>query len=298
MNYVIIKENISIIVWFGYLLEIRFIKCELIRGGYYVKQKKNKLIMCGCVIFLSFLLNFQVKSLDQINQRLENVYQKRYPSYLLVNELRQSTFVLMLHTRHYIEKNDPRYEQYYHDIIAIRAGEKPRPKEYEGVYWQYGIVEQASLHSAGQQVSLHALIEANHFSLEELRLLQKAEKLADELTITEQIAIDASNGVISVDNQKKLLIGETSKDFSARIINDDSYEQLKQTFVTMLNQIITLLDEQTDARVEQVRYQRELIVMTIMLTMVLIGVNIFVIIASFFKRWRRVGKHARREIKS
>lgn len=263
-----------------------------------MKQKKNKLIMWGCVIFLSFLLNFQVKSLHQINQRLENVYQERYPSYLLVNELRQSTFALMLHTRHYIEKNDPRYEQYYHDIIAIRAGEKPRPKEDEGGYWQYGIVEEASLHSTGKQVSLHALIEANHFSLEELKLLQRAEKLADELVITEQIAIDASNGVISVDNQRKLLIGETNKDFSARIINDDTYEQLKQTFVTMLNQIITLLNEQTDARVEQVRYQRELIVMTIMLTMLLIGINICVIIANFFKRWRRVGKHARREIKS
>jgi hypothetical protein len=203
----------------------------------------------------------------------------------------------MLHTRHYIEKHDPKYERYYHDIIAIRAGKKSRPKEHEGAYWQYGIVDQASLR-AGEQVPLHALIEANHFSLEELKLLQKAEKLADELNITEQIAIDASNGIISADNQRKLLIGETSKEFSARIINDDAYEQLKQTFVKMLNEIVTLVDERTNARMEQVLYQKDVILMTIVFTVVLIGFNIFVITSYFFKRWSRVGKHARRAIKS
>jgi len=260
--------------------------------------KQNKIIMWVCFIFLVCLLTFQVKWFYQINQRVENIYQERYPSYLLVNELRQSTFSLMLHSRHYIEKHDPKYEQYYHDIVAIRAGEKTRPKEHEGVYWQYGIVDQASLHSAGERVSLHALIEANHFSLEELKLLQKAEKLADELVSTEQVAIDASNGIISADNRQKLLIGETSKDFSVRIINDDVYEQLKQTFVTMLNEIVTLLDERTNARMEQVLYQKDVIVMTIVFTVVLIGFNIFVIIASFFKRRSRVGKHAKRAIKS
>jgi len=263
-----------------------------------VKQKKNTIIMWVCFIFLICLLTFQVKWLYQINQRLENIYQERYPSYLLVNELRQSTFSLMLHTRHYVEKHDPKYEQYHHDIVAIRAGEKSRPKEREGGYWQYGIVDQASLHSAGEQVSLHALIEANHFSLEELNLLRKAEKLADELALTEQIAIEASNGIISADNQQKLLIGETSKDFSARIINDDAYEQLKQTFVKMLNEIITLLDERTNARMEQVLYQKDVIVMTVAFTVALIGFNIFVIIASFFKRWSRIGKYAKRASKS
>ena len=248
-------------------------------------------------IFLLCLLTFQVKWLYQINQRLENIYQERYPSYLLVNELRQSTFSLMLHTRHYIEKHDHKYEQYHDDIVATRAGEKSRPKEHEGTYWQYGIVAQTCLR-AGERVSLHVLIEANHFSLEELKLLQKAEKLADELVLTEQIAIDASNGIISADNQQKLLIGETSKDFSARIINDDAYEQLKQTFVTMLNEIVTLLDERTNARMEQVLYQKDVIVMTIVFTVVLIGFNIFVILSYFLKRWSRVGKHARRAIKS
>jgi len=260
--------------------------------------KQNKIVMWVCFIFLLCLLTFQVKWFYQINQRLANIYQERYPSYLVVNELRQSTFSLMLHTRHYIEKHDQKYEQYYHDIVAIRAGEKPRPKEHEGVYWQYGIVDQASLHSAGEQVSLHALIEANHFSVEELKLLHKAEKLAEQLAVTEQIAIDASRGIISVDNQQKLFIGETSKDFSARIINDDAYEQLKQTFVTILNEIVTLLDERTNARMEQVLYQKDVIVMTIIFTFFLIGFNIFVIITSFFKRSRRGGKHAKRRIKS
>lgn len=263
-----------------------------------MKDKKIKVLTWGCFISLCLLLGVQVHLLYQINQKIDVVYQERYPAYLLVNELRQSTFSSMLFTRQYIEKHDQKYEQYYHDIIAIRTGEKPRPKESEGVYWRYGMVDKNILYGAGQQVSLHSLIEANHFSREELALLQKAEKLADTLNSTEQIAIDASKGIVAVDNQKKLLAGESSKDFSARIINDDAYEQIKESFIKTLNEMIELLEEHTNARADELLYQKEVIRVASVLTISLLGMNFFVIASSLFQRKRRRVKSHRRTISS
>jgi len=258
-----------------------------------VKDKKIKVLTWGCFISLWLLLGVQVHLLDQINQKIDMVYQERYPAYLLVNELRQSTFSLMLFTRQYIEKHDQKYEQYYHDLIAIRTGEKPRPKESEGVYWHYGMVDKNILYGAGQQISLHALIEANHFSREELALLQKAEKLADTLSSTEEIAIDVSKGIVTVDNQKRLLAGESNKEFSARIINDDGYEQIKQSFIKTLNKMIDLLDEHTNARADELLYQKEVIRAASVFTISLLGMNLFVITSSLFQRKRRVKRHRR-----
>lgn len=263
-----------------------------------MKDKKIKVLTWGCFISLWILLGVQVHLLYQINQKIDLVYQERYPAYLLVNELRQSTFSLMLFTRQYIEKHDQEYEQYYHDIIAIRNGEKPRPKGSEGVYWHYGMVDKNILYMAGQQVSLHSLIEDNHFSREELSLLQKAERLADALSSTEQIAIDASKGIVAVDNQKKLLAGESSKEFSARIINDDGYEEIKQTFIKTLNKMIELLEDRTNARADELVYQKEVISAASVLTISLLGMNFFVITSSLFQRKRRRVKSHRRTISS
>lgn len=269
----------------------------LVRGGNFVKEKKIKVITWCCFISLWLLLAAQIHLLDQINEKLDAVSKERYPAYLLINELRQSTFSLMLFARQYIEKHDSKYEQYYQTILAIRAGEKPRPKENEGAYWQYGMVDKHILYGAGKKASLYALIEENYFSREEMNILQRAETLAEALASTEQIAMDASKGIVSTDNQKKMLAGESIKDFSARIINDDAYEEKKQSFIKTLNKMIKLLEEHTNARSGELLYQRGMIRAAGVLTILLLGINLYVISAWFSRPKRRVKSH-RRTIRS
>ena len=57
--------------------------------------------------------------------------QSRYHSYLLADELRQSSDDLTRLARTYVVSGDAAYERQYMDILDIRNGKKPRPAHYD-----------------------------------------------------------------------------------------------------------------------------------------------------------------------
>lgn len=59
--------------------------------------------------------------------RVAEVSDLRYRSYLLADELRQSSDDLTRLARTYVVTKDEKYEQEYQDILDIRSGKKPRP---------------------------------------------------------------------------------------------------------------------------------------------------------------------------
>src|SRR5688572_13217227 len=70
-------------------------------------------------------------------QRVAAAQQSRYESYLLADELRQSSDDLTRLARTYVVTADPAYEAQYLDVVAIRAGQKPRPAQYHRIYWDF-----------------------------------------------------------------------------------------------------------------------------------------------------------------
>ena len=63
--------------------------------------------------------------------------ERRFDSYLVADELRQSSDDLTRMARTYVVTGDERYRDMYHQILAIRDGQAPRPEGYERVYWDY-----------------------------------------------------------------------------------------------------------------------------------------------------------------
>ena len=59
----------------------------------------------------------------------------RFQSYQRADELRQSSDDLTRLARTFVMTGDPKFEEIYWDVLAIRNGEKPRPKNYERIYW-------------------------------------------------------------------------------------------------------------------------------------------------------------------
>ncbi len=81
------------------------------------------------------------------SQKQDLLYKKqanRYKSYLLADELRQSSDDLTRLGRTYVLTGDDKYEKMYWDILAIRGGKKARPQHMERIYWDlvldYGLM--------------------------------------------------------------------------------------------------------------------------------------------------------------
>ena len=62
-------------------------------------------------------------------------------SYLLADELRQSSDDLTRLGRVYVTTGDVKYEKQYFDILDIRNGKKPRPLDFHRIYWDIFTVD-------------------------------------------------------------------------------------------------------------------------------------------------------------
>lgn len=99
---------------------------------------------------------------------------RRHASYLLADELRQSSDDLTRLARTYVVSGgDPRWEQQYLEILDIRNGLKPRPRAYERIYWDFRAVD-ADVPPGGEAIALLDLMKREGFSDQELAKLAEA----------------------------------------------------------------------------------------------------------------------------
>src|SRR5688572_17525604 len=106
----------------------------------------------------------------------ERTHYIRYDSYLLADELRQSSDDLTRLARTYVITGDSKFEGLYWETLAIRNGEVRRPRHYERSYWDIVLGEpEFQLAHDGEKISLRARMERLGFTSVELAKLEEAE---------------------------------------------------------------------------------------------------------------------------
>ena len=65
----------------------------------------------------------------------------RTKSFLLADQMRQSSNDLTNMVRLYVSTGDERFRDYYDEILAIRAGAAPRPRGYDSSFWNRVLAE-------------------------------------------------------------------------------------------------------------------------------------------------------------
>ena len=177
--------------------------------------------------------------------------QARYQSYLLADELRQSSDDLTRLARTYVVSGNAAYEGQYMDILAIRNGSKPRPEHYERIYWDFVAGGQPVPPSSGQTVSLQKLMEQAGFTAQEFAKLKEAQANSDGLVKTEVIAMNAVKGLFDDGKGGFTRKGEPDMEMARRIMHDAAYHQNKARIMQPLNGFLAMLDERTSAAVAQ-----------------------------------------------
>jgi len=173
----------------------------------------------------------------------------RYQSYLLADELRQSSDDLTRLARTYVVSGEAAYEQQYMDILAIRNGQKPRPQHYERIYWDFVAAGAPVPPSSGQTIALSELMKRAGFTDQEFAKLKEAEANSNELVRTEVIAMNAVKG--KFDDGKGGFTREAPPDpeMARKIMHDQAYHQNKAKIMRPVNEFLSLLDERTSAEV-------------------------------------------------
>ncbi|MEK8021861.1 MAG: ATP-binding protein, partial [Candidatus Parabeggiatoa sp.] len=227
-----------------------------------------------CLGMLSILMN-------QNEEALAEKQEQRYQSYLLADQLRQSSDDLTRMARTYVISGNAQYEKQYWDILAIRNGEKPRPQHYDRIYWDLVLKETDKPRPDGEAIPLQKLMKKLGFSEQEFAKLREAQANSDGLVLTETIAMNAVKGLYDDGTGHYVKQGEPDFEMARRIMYDAQYHEDKAAIMKPIDAFFQLLDERTQAEVEYHVNQAHFLlfitqIMVFCLAVLSVGIGFFV----------------------
>jgi PAS domain S-box-containing protein len=192
---------------------------------------------------------FVMSLVARIQQQIVASSSRRYQSYQLAAELRQSSDDLTRMARTYVVTTDPIYEQYFRDILAIRNGKQGRPTNYSCIYWDFVTAEQQPPSDAGLAVPLETLMRRMQFTEDELAKLREAEHRSNELVLLEDKAMNAVKGRFQDKSGAFTIEKAPDLQLARDLMHGRDYHLAKGKVIEPIKEFLLMLDERTNSEV-------------------------------------------------
>lgn len=211
-----------------------------------------KKLFSGLFIVLTVLmagLALAQMRLSALNQQLSDTHINRYQSYILADELRQSSDDLTRLARTYVLTAEQKYEDFYNQILAIRSGSAARPEHYQRIYWDFYAAEGRPPHpDSEQRIALLDLMKQAGFTGQELEKLAEANRNSNDLVNTEVMAMNAVKGLVP-NGSGQFVPGKADLELARRLMHDEAYHANKARIMRPIDDFFMLLDQRTSAAV-------------------------------------------------
>jgi len=207
--------------------------------------RKSFTLLFGIQLFLIFFLGVLILLLFNNQQQLAKSRDVHYDSYLLADELRQSSDDLTNMVRAYVATGNPKYEQEYWSILDIRNGIKPRPD--------------------GEKISLQTLMIKEGFTKEELEKLNTAQKNSDQLVKAETAAINAMKGSFDDGTGNFTIKKEPDREMANNLVNGDEYFIAKAEIMKPIDEFYRMFEDRTAQTIAMYLQRSTLLFWTAML---------------------------------
>jgi methyl-accepting chemotaxis protein len=223
----------------------------------------------------TILLVLLTVQLDRAQDDLKQKQEIRYRSYLLADELRQSSDDLTRLARTYVVTGDAAYEQQYNDILDIRNGKKPRPQAYYRIYWDFVAADGKKPRPDDTAVPLQDLMKQAGFTDAEFAKLREAQANSDSLVKTEVIAMNAVKGLFDDGKGNFTVHGPPNHAMARDLMHNAAYHQYKAQIMKPVDEFFVLLDERTSKAVAEAQrttlWYRLIIANLVFLALAIIG---------------------------
>lgn len=200
-------------------------------------------LVSGVILVASFV------SYQRAQGMLATAYQDQIKSYLLADELRQSSDDLTRLGRTYVVTGDARYEKQYFDILDIRNGKKPLPEEYHRIYWDFYTVDMQKPRPDMAPRSLEDRMKAAGFTEEEFGFLTEAQKNSDGLVNLEVRAMNAVKGKFLDENGEYSVTSAPDFELARTLVHSEEYHRFKADIMGPLDQFYIALETRTSTAI-------------------------------------------------
>ncbi len=180
-----------------------------------------------------------------LKQALTTSQQRRYESYLIANELRLSADDRTRMAQSFAVSGDPKFELYYNQIIAIRDGLRPRPEDYDKVYWELVVALGRQPRTNGDSMSFDQRLLAAGGTEAELAKLGEAKHQSDSLGLLEQVAMNAVKGSYRDAGGQFNLRGAPNRGYALQLLHGPEYQQSKARIMKSIREVQVMVDRRT-----------------------------------------------------
>ena len=208
-------------------------------------------MMLLALLVPALLVGYSLYRLVTANEQLADINLVRYNSYLLADELRQSSDDLTRLARTYVVNGDPHWERQYFEILDIRNGKKPRPQQYDKIYWDLRAAGIDPGNGVGETVSLEELMRRNGFSDAEFAKLKEAQANSNGLVNAETEAMHLVKGQLPDGKGGYSTQGVPDLAKARAMMHDKTYHQYKAGIMQPVNEFLHLLDQRTQRGVDE-----------------------------------------------
>lgn len=203
-------------------------------------------LLIGLLIIALIALAITFFLLRGSEAELAETQNKQLDSYLLAQELRQSSDDLTSMVRSYVSTGNTDFERHFSDILAIRNGTKARPIDYHRTYWDFvSAGEGAPRPDSEISKSLRELIEETGFTEEELAKFEESEERSNELTILETEAFNAVKGIFRDASGNYARLDVPNPKLARELVFGKQYYQAKANIMRSLDEFTRMMEART-----------------------------------------------------
>ncbi len=197
---------------------------------------------------LAFLLTALVVALVLSKMASDEVAiaeSRRYESFKLADELRQSSDDLTRMARTYVATGNPIYRDYFLEILAIRNGTHPRPLNYERAYWDLLKLDGEKPSPEGKAQPLLDRMRDVEFTDAEIDMLKNALERSDKLVELEDRAMYAMVGMFDDGRGNYTVKRAPDPELARQLLHGDEYHQSKREIMTKINAFVDRVETRT-----------------------------------------------------
>jgi len=216
-----------------------------------MKLKRLFVLLLSINIFALIGVVLIVGEYQHSIKKLQFAYELQHKSFILADQLRQSSDDLTRMARTYVITANKKFEDQFHTVLDIRNGKVKRPKNYNHIYWDFLTLDGENAILNGEQKSLRKLMQESGFPQEELSLLYKSAKQSDDLTHLETKAMNAVKGIFLDKNGKYTKKGKPDLKLAAQIMHSDEYHQAKINIMKPIDSFYQAFEKRTKKFVDE-----------------------------------------------
>lgn len=188
-----------------------------------------------------------IDGFTQATKKLELAYIMKNKSLKIANELRQSSDDLTRLARTYVVTGNEMYKEQFQEVLDIRNGVKPRPKEYNRIYWDFLAVDDKNKpRPDGEKIPLKEIMKKTGFPQNELDMLYESQKQSDALTYLEAKAMNAVKGIFQDTKGNYTIKAKPDMKMARDIMHSLQYHKIKINIMKPLDDFYKAYEIRTD----------------------------------------------------